>query len=164
MVFTLPTAETQYISTEVQKTEMKKTGRKIYKAISLVLLIAVMVTIFVLSHQNSDESSVTSGLATKLLSLIFENNIPEAVVRCFGHFTEFCVLGFLTFNCIYAFKQQKKPLLSITFSWLYAWIDEIHQIFIPGRAFQISDLLIDLSGIILGVAVVWAITKKLTNN
>ncbi len=154
----------QYISTEAQKTEMKKTGRKIYKAVSLILLITVMVTIFILSHQNSDESSATSGFVTKFLSLIFGNNIPEAIVRSFGHFSEFCVLGFLTFNCIYAFKEQTKPFLSIILSWLYAWTDEIHQIFIPGRAFQISDLLIDLSGIILGVAVILITTKKLTIN
>ncbi|RJX27810.1 MAG: VanZ family protein, partial [Acholeplasma sp.] len=35
-----------------------------------------------------------------------------------------------------------------------ALLDEIIQIVVPGRAFQLSDLLIDLSGIILGSLIV----------
>ncbi len=143
---------------------MKNTGNKIYKVVSLVLLIAVMVTIFVLSHQDGSESSETSGFVTKLLSLVFGDNIPEAIVRTFGHFSEFAALGFLSTNCYYAFKEKRKPVLCISLSWLYAWTDEIHQIFIDGRAFQISDLLVDLGGIICGTVLIIAVillTKKI---
>ncbi len=139
---------------------------KIYKAFSVILLVAVMVTIFVLSHQNGTESTETSSFVTKLLALIFGNNIPEAIVRTFGHFSEFCALGFLMINCFYAFKQKLQPIRSILLSWGYAWTDEIHQIFIDGRAFQISDLLVDLAGILTGsviIATIILISIKITD-
>ncbi len=134
-----------------------KNSLKIYRALSLILLVAVMVTIFVLSHQNGEASTQTSGLVTNLLAVIFGGNIPEDIVRTFGHFSEFAALGFLFFNCIYAFKDLKKPVISIILSWTYAWTDEIHQIFINGRAFQISDLLVDLGGIICGTLLIYFI-------
>lgn len=136
---------------------MSTTANKIYKVISALLLIAVMVTIFILSHQNGSESTETSGFVTKLLSFVFGDNIPEAIVRTFGHFSEFTALGFLSLNCIYAFKTEKKPILSASLSWLYAWTDEFHQIFVDGRAFQISDLLVDLCGIITGTTFIYLI-------
>ncbi|MBS7359861.1 MAG: VanZ family protein, partial [Oscillospiraceae bacterium] len=37
----------------------------------------------------------------------------------------------------------------------YAWLDEIHQYFVPGRAFQLYDLTIDLTGIFLGTLTFW---------
>ena len=143
---------------------MKNRGNNIYKAISVILLIVVMVTIFVLSHQDSTESSQTSGFVTKMLSLVFGDNVPEAIVRTFGHFSEFAALGFLSTNCFYAFKEKSKPVLCSFLSWLYAWTDEIHQIFVDGRAFQISDLLVDLGGIICGtmlITVIILLTEKL---
>lgn len=133
---------------------MKNMGSKIYKIVSVVLLIAVMVTIFVLSHQEGAESSETSGFVTEILAIVFGDNIPEAIVRTFGHFSEFAALGFLSTNCYYAFKEKRRPVLCAFLSWLYAWTDEIHQIFVDGRAFQISDLLVDLGGIICGIVLI----------
>lgn len=138
---------------------MKKRNHAItvYKTVSLILLIAVMVTIFILSHQNGNESSHTSGFVTNLLSAIFGDNVPEELVRTFGHFSEFAALGFLCLNCYYAFNNKMKPLISVALSWCYAWTDEIHQIFVDGRAFQISDLLVDLAGIFFGTLLIYLI-------
>lgn len=132
---------------------------KIHKIISVILLVAVMVTIFVLSHQDGTESSQTSGFVTNLLSIVFGDNVPEELVRTFGHFSEFAALGFLMLNCIYAFRLQLKPVISALLSWGYAWTDEIHQIFVDGRAFQISDLMVDLAGIITGTFVMFILLK-----
>lgn len=132
-------------------------SKKIYKAISLILLLAVMVTIFILSHQTGEESSQTSGFVTRLLNTIFNGNAPEFIVRSFGHYSEFCALGFLGLNCYYAFKERLRPLLTVILSWGYAWTDEIHQIFVDGRAFQISDLLVDLAGVLTGTTLIYII-------
>lgn len=136
---------------------MSSKAEKAYKIISVILLTTVMITIFVLSHQNGNESSETSGFVTKLLSIVFGDNVPEEIVRTFGHFSEFAALGFLSLNCYYAFKNTIKPLLTVALSWLYAWTDEIHQIFVDGRAFQISDLLVDLAGILCGTLLIYLI-------
>jgi VanZ family protein len=138
---------------------------KIYKVLSVILLAAVMATIFFLSHQNSTESTETSGFVTRLMSLVF-GNVPESIVRTFGHFSEFCALGFLMMNCFFAFKEKLQPVHSILLSWGYAWTDEIHQIFVDGRAFQISDLLVDLTGIITGsvlIATIILLSLKITD-
>lgn len=128
-------------------------GRKLYIAISAILVAAVAIIIFYLSHQTSTESSETSdsliGLISELIGKVFSENF----IRTFAHFCEFAGLGFLVCNLIFAIKDKLKPILSILLSIGYSVTDEIHQIFIPGRAFQLIDLAVDLGGIILGVAV-----------
>ncbi len=136
---------------------MKKHSSTIYKAISATLLVALMVTIFFLSHQTSTESSATSGSLIHFIYELFGKAISQNAIRTLAHFCEFALLGFLTLNCIFAFTKKKQLVLPIVVAWLYAWSDEIHQLFIPGRAFQLIDLTVDLAGIVLGVSVMRAI-------
>jgi len=42
-------------------------------------------------------------------------------------------------------------LIAVLLSMLYALSDETHQLFVPGRAFQVVDLVVDLGGILTGV-------------
>ncbi|MGN1315992.1 MAG: VanZ family protein [Acutalibacteraceae bacterium] len=127
-------------------------NRKIYISVSAVLLISVMVLIFCLSAQNAAESSETSGFFTAFIAFIFGKAVNEEIIRTLAHFCEFAVLGFLVNNFVFSLKEQLKPLICIALSWAYAWTDEIHQIFVDGRAFQLIDLTVDLGGIILGTA------------
>lgn len=46
---------------------------------------------------------------------------------------------------------------------LYALSDEIHQLYVPGRAFQLSDLALDISGAALGIAV-YLLARQLIQN
>ncbi len=128
-------------------------GRKVYIALSAIVLIAVMIIIFVLSAQNGEESSSTSGFFTKLIASIIGQQANEGLIRTLAHFCEFAGLGFLMCNFLFALKDKLKPLLSILFSVLYAISDEIHQIFVPERACQLSDLAVDSCGIVTGIAV-----------
>ncbi len=135
---------------------MNKT-KIIYKIISVLLLAAVVVTIFFLSNESSTQSNETSGFLLSFLSRYFNMELTSAVIRTFAHFCEFSVLGFLTLNCIYAFSEKKKYVLSVLLSWGYAFTDEIHQLFVPGRAFQLVDLLVDLGGSVLGCGFIYII-------
>jgi VanZ family protein len=45
-------------------------------------------------------------------------------------------------------------------SMAYALFDEIHQVFVPGRAFQFLDLSLDAVGILLGLGV-WVMVKRI---
>lgn len=126
-------------------------GRKIYIIISAIAVLAVLITIFCLSAQNGEDSSVTSGFFTKLVTAIAGRPVEESVVRTLAHFCEFTGLGLLVANLFFAIKNTPKPVLSASLSLLYAVTDEIHQIFVPGRACQLSDLAVDFGGIILGV-------------
>ncbi len=137
--------------------------RKIYIAISAVLLVAVMVTIFLLSAENGKQSSNTSGTFVKILTAILGFAPPENIVRTLGHFCEFAALGFLSANMLFAYKNKLKPVLTAMLSLGYAVTDEIHQIFVPERACQLSDLAVDFGGIIIGTivfSVIYLIIKR----
>ena len=127
-------------------------GRKIYIAFSVLAEILVLIIIFMLSAQNGEQSSSTSGFFTQLIALLAGCSIPESIIRTLAHFCDFAGLGFLTCNLIFAIKGSLKPLHSILFAFGYAITDEVHQIFVPERAFQLTDLAVDFGGIALGVA------------
>ncbi len=140
--------------------------RKIYIAFSALSVLAVMAIIFYLSAQNGEESTDTSNwLMDFIISIIGKAPNPN-ILRTLAHFGEFAVLGLLVNNLFFAVKDKLRPLLCILISWGYAWTDEIHQIFVPERAFQLFDLTVDLGGIVLGTAVFGGfilITGKIQN-
>ncbi len=136
---------------------MKTRCKTIYKIVSALLLASVLVTVFLLSNEVSAQSNETSGFFVDLLSRILNTEISSAAIRTFAHFCEFGAVGFLTLNCIYAFTEGKRYILSVVLSFVYAVTDEIHQLFVPGRAFQFSDLLVDLGGIFLGCGIIYLI-------
>ena len=54
------------------------------------------------------------------------------------------------FRVIYS---PQPVVIAVCFSVLYALSDEIHQIFVDGRAFGVADILIDSAGAVVGIAV-----------
>ncbi len=134
---------------------MKFTGSKIYRTFSILAVVAVMAIIFWLSAQNGEESTQTSNFIGELLALIFKGDIAQDILRTFAHFLEYTALGFLMYNVFYSFKVKFAPIISIALSWAYAWSDEIHQYFVPQRAFQLFDLTVDLGGIITGTIIIF---------
>ena len=146
---------------------MKKkiSKKKIIRAILLALIISVMVIIFALSAQDGNDSGGTSGGLTEFLLAIFgvdagsldeaEFTKIEAFVRSAAHFSEYAILAFLSALLLatYEIKRIFMLLFAVAFSSFYAITDEIHQIFVPGRAAEISDWLVDTSGALTGAAV-----------
>ena len=74
-------------------------------------------------------------------------------VRKAAHGTEYAILGGLWMAAFQSFGKVLSR--SGRFSWiygtLYAISDEIHQYFVPGRACQVRDMLIDSAGVLVGV-------------
>lgn len=132
---------------------MSNKGIKAYKIFSAIFMIAVMVTIFILSAQNSTESAETSGTLISWLDRLFELGISQDTIRTAAHFCEYAGLGFSVINFLYAFRNVLSPILSVIIALGYALTDEIHQIFVPGRAFQLIDLTVNFFGILLGIGV-----------
>ncbi len=146
------------------------------RTVGLVLTVFIMVFIFSMSSQNAEISKQTSGgvihFVAGLLYPDFHNLGQQAqdqiisafqgIVRSAAHFSVFAALCFS--SLIFTLTLERLNLLmrycsSIIFSILYAVSDEIHQLFIPGRAFQFSDILVDTLGILLGAAVMYLIIK-----
>ena len=85
------------------------------------------------------------------------------------HFAAYFVLAFLLNFALYI--QKRFPLLSnraMLFTFLitliYGIFDEVHQIFIPGRAFDWWDLVADITGSILGIFIVKIIIRNNIND
>lgn len=156
----------------------EKLMKKVYltRTIGIVLTVFMMAFIFSMSSQNATLSNETSaGVIRFTVSLVYpefnelgeiaQNEIVSSfqnLVRSFAHFGAFAALCF--FSLIFTLTLEKIKLLlryvsSVVFAFLYAVSDEIHQLFIPGRAFQLFDILVDSLGIMLGAAVMYLIMK-----
>ncbi len=76
----------------------------------------------------------------------------HGVIRTLAHFTEFALLGGLVSWCCfsYTFKKIAQAIPPIAVC-VVAILDECLQLLSAGRAFQVSDILIDIAGGIVGV-------------
>lgn len=142
------------------------------KYIKFVLLILWMALIFFFSSQVSNDSTATTNIVIDMLYKIYRIFVipPKDIatftemvfkpVRKLAHFAEFAILGLLIYINVKDLKTNKTILLSAILSFLYAVSDEIHQIFVPGRACTFVDMLIDLSGAIVGILFIHLILKR----
>ena len=81
------------------------------------------------------------------------------------HFVEYSIFAFLIFRSISHISNKinlnKSLLLSALIVCLFAWGDETFQRFVPGRHFDIYDLLTDVAGAWLVILFLWQRRKKL---
>lgn len=134
---------------------------------SIILMLLWMLLIFTMSSFDATESANQSNFIVNIITNIFkiENiEVLSFIIRKLAHFTEYLILGFLTINMLNKNDISKKYLISILICLIYATSDEIHQIFVPGRACQIRDVLIDSIGSITGVYLYKLINTKILKN
>lgn len=140
---------------------------KYKQIISLILIIIWMITVFMFSNQNGDESQKTSNSVTKLIVriLTFNQDITEEqelksienldfVIRKLAHYSIYLLGGILIWGYINTFDiaTKRKIMISIIIGVAYAAFDELHQYFIANRSAKIFDVCIDSLGVITGVA------------
>ena len=144
------------------------------KKIAWFPTIVLMIIIFYFSNQPADVSSDLSGgisyqIVEFTVSMIDEayNNkeilsLAERIdypVRKLAHLTEYALLGMaITFGILYGsnvekLNQKRQYVFVQGIGSFYAMTDEIHQLFVPGRAGRMSDVLIDSIGIMFGFGI-----------
>lgn len=131
--------------------------------LSIILVIIWALIIFIMSSFNAEESANQSNFIVNIIASIFNiNNISllSLIIRKLAHFTEYLILGVLVINMFTKNNVRKAYLLSILLCIIYATSDEIHQIFTPGRACQIKDILIDSIGSITGIYLFKLLKKR----
>lgn len=85
------------------------------------------------------------------------------------HFGAFGLLGVLLYLNLY-FQDKYKLLaeypsiFTLMIASFYGMMDEIHQIFIPGRSAEFLDWLADFSGVLIAVLLTSFLLKKLKQN
>ena len=133
------------------------------KQLSIILVLIWMIIIFIMSSFNAEDSANQSNFIVNIISNIFniENvKLLSLIIRKLAHFTEYLILGTLVINMFTKNNDKKTYLLSILLCIIYAISDEIHQIFTPGRACQITDILIDSVGSITGIYLFKLLKKR----
>ena len=134
---------------------------------STFLVLIWMTIIFIMSSFDSVESSNQSNFIVDIIANIFKiENIEllSFIIRKLAHYTEYLILGFLVINMFTKNNINNLYLISIILCIIYATSDEIHQLFVPGRACQLRDILIDSIGSITGVYLYKLINTKILKN
>ena len=140
----------------------------------LIPAIIMMAGIFIHSSMNGDMSTLESDALIRILGLPLTDTMVVAVRKC-AHLMEYAALGasmyLLTDDWQQARadrKQETRGRLSLDgpfgkawfASALYAVMDEIHQHFVPGRSGEITDVLIDSIGCLIGVVIMSSILHR----
>ena len=138
------------------------------KRLQLLLLIfsgLICFSIFNFSNQPAKDSKQVSHSITKKVveSLPWAQKLSEpekekliqdihSPIRKAAHFTLYFLLGMsITGFFVLQFTSLKQAVfLAALFCLFYGVLDEVHQIFVPGRSGEIRDVLIDFLGGLAG--------------
>ena len=110
------------------------------------------------ANNSSNQSNFIVDIVVNILKI---DNIEllSLIIRKLAHFTEYFILGILVINMFNRNNISNKYLISIILCIIYACTDEVHQFFVPGRSCQVTDVIIDSMGSIMGVYLYKLINK-----
>lgn len=128
------------------------------KMIWHVLLLAYIIFIFSNSLTPADESSAESGFVLRLVHQAINAAglsapwLTEHIIRKCAHFGEYTVLGILLFKSMrnLEFGAAVRRQIHMLLIFFIPFVDETLQLFTEGRSGQISDVWLDMSGVITG--------------
>ena len=113
------------------------------------------------SLQNGGTSDGFSLIFAKWIAPIanklgFYGNIwaLNRIIRKLAHLTEFTILGGVLYVVLRRYIEYGTVVKTIVVGIVIASLDEFIQLFSLGRSSQLSDVLIDTVGIIIGISVV----------
>ena len=125
-----------------------------------ILLGLIVFFIWDNSMQNGGSSDGFSLLFAETFAHIvnklgFHGNIwtLNRIVRKLAHLTEFTILGSVLYTILCRYITYGTVIKTIGLGMLIASLDEFIQLFSPGRSSQISDVLIDTVGVVIGILV-----------
>ena len=129
-----------------------------------ILYIVLCLIVFFIwdnSLQNGGTSDGFSLIFAKWIAPIanklgFYGNIwaLNRIVRKLAHLTEFTILGGILYVVLRHYIEYGTVVKTIVVGIVIASLDEFIQLFSLGRSSQLSDVLIDTVGIIIGISVV----------
>ena len=129
-----------------------------------ILYIVLCLIVFFIwdnSLQNGGNSDGFSLIFAEWLSPIadklgFYGNIwaLNRIIRKLAHLTEFTILGGVLYVVLRRYIEYGTVVKTIVVGIVIASLDEFIQLFSLGRSSQLSDVLIDTVGIIIGISVV----------
>lgn len=136
------------------------------RVIWIILIIFWMAGIYLLSAQPVMQSNRLSEDIAIVVMRVIKRVIPTAtielgplnnVIRKSAHFFAYLMLGALSTKALAVLRVRSRGL-QIALAWVlcagFAVSDEIHQLYVPGRGGQVRDVILDVCGATVGIAIV----------
>ena len=143
--------------------DMHDTKKK--TVIAWVLVVVWAIVIFAMSAKSGLDLDSGKGIVSMVkrwladvLSAAAGRPVDPSPI---GHFGEYLVFGALLVNALRNHVTSGKMALgAIGIAALYAATDEFHQMFVPGRACDPLDWLVDVSAVAIVALIGWIILRK----
>ncbi len=157
-------------------------GKNTMRILLLILTAVWLITIFAFSAKPASESMKQSDGIVDYLIRVFmpdydslsaerQTDISDTlstVVRKGAHMSEYAVLSIILYAVLSKWNVTERRLLRAIGAWggavLFAVTDEFHQLFVPGRSGELTDVLIDgggaLIGIVIAVGIAYILEKR----
>ena len=139
-----------------------------------ILTLSWIAVIFALSSNTGAESSTVSNSVLQIINEVFGINITDdLVIRKVAHATEFALLTIFSYLALSSTNKISRKtsyaespvkllrsdnemniIFTLWFTILNAIFDEYHQLFVANRDGSITDVLIDLIGIVIVLIIV----------
>lgn len=137
--------------------------QRLRSSISVPWLVAsVAITLAIWANSmvpGADSSQVSHGVLDMVRAFLLDVGIPAQwvshfLIRKLGHFTEYMALGISVSAALdrRAHLDTVRVLSIVSTVLIVASLDEVIQLFVPGRCGQVADVLLDCMGAIAGVA------------
>lgn len=142
---------------------LDKKKKILITSIASALLLILYLFIFGFSAQDAEQSGTISKMITEKCVAFFNSltgghwsrDFMESLtayfehpVRKMAHFAEYACMGVLLYIIWSQWVSVRKRLCLLILSWVFvsAALDELHQWFVPGRYASIADVLLDTLG------------------
>ncbi|MEC9490758.1 MAG: VanZ family protein [Halanaerobiales bacterium] len=133
------------------------------KILSWSAVVIWMGVIYSFSAQSAEESSRLSAGLSKVIYRVITEEVGLKVqlssfhsfLRQGAHFFIFFLLALLLVNAfrVSGYELEKAIIYTLLISLAYAGLDEIHQIYVPGRTAELKDVFVDGLGIVSGIGI-----------
>lgn len=139
----------------------------------LLILLGVLIFIFFMSAKPALQSGQLSGYIDQWLCSLLQpdyDTLPQEVqavraaqldmwVRKTAHVLEYTVLGLVLWLVLRRFVRRPSLVCGLTLlaGVCQAGLDEVHQLFVPGRAGRPLDVCLDSMGVLLGMGAAMAL-------
>ena len=140
----------------------KSKADRIRSNIAAILAVVWMCVIFSFSAQTQEESGTVSlgfsyrmvDTAGRLFGLDLDYDKIRAIAGAIEHIVRKGAFLFYVWLCRWNISRRRRLAVAAVMAILYACSDELHQIFVAGRAGQISDVLVDSAGALLALLLI----------
>ena len=155
-----------------------KVSKKYFIWTLIFSVIALAINVFIIVHSCLDASTSTEAshgvveITEEVINTVAPGTITadnydsfvSFIRKAFGHFGLFLISGFFTslalFLIINPFNDKKYYriiLIALSSGLLLALLTETIQLYVPGRSGELTDVLIDFGGYLLGFSVIFLI-------